>query len=133
MLTNEGMHRRIVEAIRPIAAASYGTDHDGMADAAIGAFADWLDHIDQQVTESEAYRRGKDDGYAEAYRLFGPELESLRAKHNPTNTAVQPLPEEAVCDSDGWVIVNPEWPRGYDVYRERCAGCPRCEPDDEWT
>lgn len=36
--------------------------------------------MEQRVEESEAYKQGRADGYAEAYRLFGPELESLRER-----------------------------------------------------
>lgn len=37
---------------------------------------------------------------------------------------------DEVCDGTGWVVVNPEWPKGAKPYRERCDGCSACRPED---
>jgi hypothetical protein len=67
---------------------SYDTDectcgadtHNALVDSLLASLASWMEDIESQLEEHEAYRRGKDEGYRNAYRLFGPELESLRAK-----------------------------------------------------
>jgi hypothetical protein len=30
----------------------------------------------------------------------------------------------------GWIILNPNWPRGTDPHLRRCEGCAECTPDD---
>jgi hypothetical protein len=81
--TAETLRARIVKALEPydIPTGAW-TEAERMepALAVENALADWLDAINRRVEDSEAYRRGKNDGYRYAYDLFGPELESLRAK-----------------------------------------------------
>ena len=88
-ITTEELHERIAEAL----CDAWNTDHaNGPRDASVPAeweqeayavleaLAGWMEHIEQRAEASEAYKQGRADGYAEAYRLFGPELESLRER-----------------------------------------------------
>lgn len=87
--STEELHERIAEAL----CDAWNTEHaNGPRDASVPAeweqeayavleaLAGWMERIEQRAEASEAYKQGRADGYAEAYRLFGPELESLRER-----------------------------------------------------
>ena len=43
-----------------------------------------------------------------------------------------PIFGDGDCDGSGYVIQNPDWPKGDLPYRSHCSGCSNCEPDEEF-